>query len=526
MIQEHYASVVALQKDASLYSSLEGFVEYGSAKKGAVFPLEEQVIEDGTQTYFKVKNEEYYVYYENVLPVEASTSFIPDYYLLSSSNITSHEVTNFYQNDALVFSLPTSMEFHYFYQTDECYTVSYLGQYFDLKKDEVTLTPSEENVTSVKSMSVIEIPELSDNCSDHTCISTDYLKEFLNLLKENEKYTIYEEDYIKWLKGYVSLKENAILLLHKKDDEALSNLLNEYGFHSEMSELKLSFNNKASTRSSSLESLDSYSINQKVTSEEIKKMVNGETIEPPKKVVSETSNITPKGLPSESEKATQIAVLNYHFFYDESIGEWCGEGNCLEVAKFREQLEYLKNNNYKTLTMEEYRAWMYGEMELPARSVLLTVDDGAMGTGKHNGNKLIPLLEEYDMHATLFLITGWWAKENYISKNLDIESHTYDMHKEGQCSGESRGAQMLCSSKEQVMKDLAWSIDITGSNKAFCFPFYAYNASTIQSVKEAGFQLAFIGGSVKSNRNHDKYKIPRYPIHSNITLNQFINMIA
>ena len=31
----------------------------------------------------------------------------------------------------------------------------------------------------------------------------------------------------------------------------------------------------------------------------------------------------------------------------------------------------------------------YGEIELPARSVLITIDDGALGTGTHNGNKLI-----------------------------------------------------------------------------------------------------------------------------------------
>ena len=39
------------------------------------------------------------------------------------------------------------------------------------------------------------------------------------------------------------------------------------------------------------------------------------------------------------------------------------------------------------------------------KSVLITIDDGALGTGIQNGNKLIPILEEYKMHATLFLIT-------------------------------------------------------------------------------------------------------------------------
>ena len=72
---------------------------------------------------------------------------------------------------------------------------------------------------------------------------------------------------------------------------------------------------------------------------------------------------------------------------------------------------------------------------------------------------------------------------------------------------------------------LRLSIERTGSSTAFCFPFYAYNDLAIQSLKEVGFKLAFIGGSYKSSRGNDKYKIPRYPIHKTTSLEQFMNMI-
>ncbi len=219
-----------------------------------------------------------------------------------------------------------------------------------------------------------------------------------------------------------------------------------------------------------------------------------------------------------------VAVLNYHFFFGE--GENCNQGICLSTVKFEEQLKYLKENNYKTLTMDEFVKWMYGEIEIPDKSVLLTIDDGAMGTGFHNGNKLIPLLEKYQIHATLFLITGWWDISNYKSSYLDVESHTNDMHTEGKCSGVSRGAQMLCSNNEAIIEDLNKSISITGSKKAFCYPFYAYDERTMSLVKQAGFKVAFAGGSRKATRNSNKYAIPRYPIQSSITLNTFINIIS
>ena len=218
-----------------------------------------------------------------------------------------------------------------------------------------------------------------------------------------------------------------------------------------------------------------------------------------------------------------VAVLNYHFFYDN--GASCPGVNCMSTEKFEEQLKYLKDNGYKALTMEEFRAWMYNEIEIPKKSVLITIDDGALGTGFHNGNKLIPLLEKYQTHATLFLITGWWKIENYKSDYLDIESHTYDMHTEGYCQGVARGAKMLCLEHDEVLKDLRLSIEITGSTNAFCYPFFVYNNQAIENVKEAGFKLAFAGGDYKATKASNKYAIPRFHITRGITLEEFINII-
>ena len=221
----------------------------------------------------------------------------------------------------------------------------------------------------------------------------------------------------------------------------------------------------------------------------------------------------------------KIAVLNYHFFYDKT-SEACNESICIDINDFKKQLDYLKQNNYKTLTIKEFRDWMYGEIDIPQKSVLITIDDGAMGTGLQNGNKLIPILEEYQMHATLFLISGWWNKSNYISPYLDVESHTHNMHTEGLCSNQSRGAKMLCSNNDEIYSDLTTSIQTLGTKTAFCFPFYAYNNNAIEQVKKAGFELAFIGGNQKVSRKTDKYKIPRYPIYKTTSLNSFIKMVS
>ena len=222
-----------------------------------------------------------------------------------------------------------------------------------------------------------------------------------------------------------------------------------------------------------------------------------------------------------------VAVLNYHFFYNSAVESCSGGSNCIDINNFKTQLNYLRDNGYKTLTMTEFRDYMYGRIDVPAKSVLITIDDGGMGTGKQNGNYLAPILEEYQMHATLFLITGWWDISNYTgSKYLEIESHTNDMHNEGWCQGVTRGARMLCQTNDEVLVDLKKSIDIIGSKKAFCFPFYAYDDRTIELVKQAGFELAFIGGGYKANRNQDKWHVPRYQILKNTSLDTFANYVS
>lgn len=514
-IKSHYNGVVETTKNTNFYTNKNGsYKKYGSVSKNITFELEKLNITSSKQKYFKVKNEDYYLYYNDVKKTikKDVLTFTDNKLLILNKNIKTNNTTKLVQEQKYL-EINKNMEFEVLYIDDNYYYVLYNNEMWKVEKND--------------NIEIYDSKNREDNESNYISVfvydtnNKDKINDQLKHLKEKGYYTITLDEYKNWLKGYISLKEKAILLTLDTNNDDINKIVTDNGFNIETTKdsgIKFVNNNKTTTKESNIESLNRYLINDLVDLESFKKMVNGEEV-----IIKKPEII--KNPPSENAVATKIAVLNYHFFYDSSLGENCGQGICLDVKKFREQLEYLKNNNYKTLTIEEFREWMYGEIELPARSVLLTIDDGALGTGRHNGNKLIPLLEEYNMHATLFLITGWWDKSNYTSPNLDIESHTNDMHTEGLCSNQSRGAQLLCSSKEQVMQDLKTSIEILGSNAAFCFPFYAYNNDAIESVKESGFKLAFIGGNTKATRSHDKYKIPRYPIYNSTTLNQFKNYI-
>ena len=513
-IKKHYYKNVVVTKNSNLYDKNKKKI--GTVSKDFTFELENIKEIKTSNTYFKIKDSNYYVYNKDVKKVDKIISDeLNSNYLELNKNFKTKRKTDFYKEGKKVLSINNGIELSLLYMDEKYYYVKYLNRILGIKKDKsIELNDVEKEDKESKYISIVNYTKI-DNCNEENCISIDKAKEQLNYLKENNFYTITINDYINWKNNYIRLKEGAILLTTNENNDNVNSLKDEYKVNIELIDdntpLKFNNDNKTTNKESDINSLSRYVINTKTTIDKFKQITLGEnvTYEVPKVEVQTSSG------------GQGIAVVNYHFFYDPTLNEGCNENICLDVKDFKEQLNYLKENNFKTLTMDEFRKWMYGEIELPKKSVLLTIDDGAFGTGKHNGNKLIPILEEYNMHATLFLITGWWDVENYRSKNLDIQSHTNDMHDYGTCGK----GHVVCASHDELLADLQKSLQIVDNNNSFCFPFYSSSDLAVQTVKEAGFKLAFVGGNRKATRSSNKYLIPRYPIYKTTSLQQFINMV-
>ena len=513
-INNSYNEFVVTNKDTNIYNVDKEII--GSIDEGFYLELDSFKAKSKTDQYFKLKDSDYYIYYSDVSKTDQMVaSERSDYYVEIGKSIIINNPSTLYQDDKKI-SINDELSFDVISQDDAFYYINYLNQNLKVNKSDI----KEENLKSLDGIasyiSVINYNNVSDSCDSRECVTTDQLKEQLGYLKENNFYSISIDDYKLWVNDSINLKENAVLITSNSD---LSGISSEFGFNIQTDLGGLSFSDSDSKSEKGV--LSRYNIISKTDIDVFKQIANGESVAYIELPVQQVHS-----LPSLSSNATEIAVLNYHFFYDPQSGESCPDGNCKTVQDFERELAYLKENNYKALTMDEFTKWMYGEIELPARSVLITIDDGAMGTGTHNGNKLIPLLEKYQTHATLFLITGWWPIGNYSSPYLDIESHTYNMHEGNFCENAPRGSKLLCSSHDEVFDDLKTSAEITGSKNAFCFPMYVYNDTTLQVLDELGFKLAFVGGDYKASRNNNKYQVPRYHIYSETSLDQFINMIS
>lgn len=230
----------------------------------------------------------------------------------------------------------------------------------------------------------------------------------------------------------------------------------------------------------------------------------------------------------------KIAVLGYHnvFKYD---NEYNGDDLfILNLDKFEEQLKFLKDNNYKTLTLEEFSCYKKGTCKQPEKSVLITFDDGFYFNYKY----AFPLLQEYNMNATVFIV-GVYAlagvpDDNDVKSlmsidmitsikdkfpNITVASHSYDLH------GEKTIDTLTV---EEIRNDFEQMKTIVDS-KYFAYPFGIYNDNAYQVLEKYGFELAFGFGKDdnnekkhrKANMTDENYLIPRFNIYATLPMWKF-----
>ena len=223
---------------------------------------------------------------------------------------------------------------------------------------------------------------------------------------------------------------------------------------------------------------------------------------------------------TELQNTNSIGVLNYHFFYDDSVESErnnCNQSICTSTTQFKKHLDYIKNNNYFTPTMEELEMYIDGKIQLP-KSIVITIDDGwrvKLGSD---------LLTEYQLNATVFLVTSWYDPKSYVTDYVEVHSHSDNMHNQGDCSmGQGGGIQ--CLAEDYILNDLKISSEKLNGSKVFCYPFYEYNDYSISMLKKAGYTMAFAGESTGSNNmvqvGSNKYSLPRFIIVNYTTMEDF-----
>lgn len=219
------------------------------------------------------------------------------------------------------------------------------------------------------------------------------------------------------------------------------------------------------------------------------------------------------------KEVRSIPVLMYHSVEYE-------KDNPVRISpkNFKEQMKYLYDNHYTTLTLDELYRYFQNGIEIPEKSVVITFDDGY----EDNYTNAYPILKEYGFKAVIFEITNTIDKDlAYLTSSqliemeqngIDIESHTVSHIKLGELSYDKQ-LNELKSSKEILEKILNKKVNY------IAYPFGSYNENTLKAVKEAGYTMAFTTNGRWSGKDDGIYTLDRVYISGFFNIEIFIERI-
>lgn len=211
-----------------------------------------------------------------------------------------------------------------------------------------------------------------------------------------------------------------------------------------------------------------------------------------------------------AQEPIRLPIVMYHHISPEARlwGDYV-----ISVEQFENDLRYLRDAGYESVSVEQLLAWADGTGTLPDKPCMITLDDGYETTGAYAA----PLLEKYGFtgvvavigsvarqyseqpdHNKVYSHLSWEAvAELQRSGVLEVQYHTWDMHALSPRKGcnKLRGEDaehyraVLTADVERFYADCAeFHVETV---PAAAFPFGAYSSQTVELLREMGFRAAF-----------------------------------
>lgn len=202
----------------------------------------------------------------------------------------------------------------------------------------------------------------------------------------------------------------------------------------------------------------------------------------------------------------------------------------LSKDKFEEQLNYLKNNNYITITFKELEKLSLEERKRK-KYIILTFDDGY----DDNYTILFPLLKKYNMKAVIYLVSdidyNKWDVEDLGEKRLNLlnKNEILEMQKSGliEFGGHTNThCKLDLLSRDEQLKEIKENKEfleklLNEKLVSFAYPFGRFNDISKEVVKEVGYTYGIATNKGDFFIETDPYEVRRIGIFADGTFSKF-----
>jgi peptidoglycan/xylan/chitin deacetylase (PgdA/CDA1 family) len=207
------------------------------------------------------------------------------------------------------------------------------------------------------------------------------------------------------------------------------------------------------------------------------------------------------------DKSYIVPILMYHSINTTSTGS----SLVVEPNTFRKQMKFLKDNRFNFMSLAEYVELVKTGKRPKRKSIVITFDDGYAD----NYSQAFPILKEFNIPATFFIVTDWvgkknmldWAQIDEMAKNnlIEIGSHSLS-HQMLTTLPKPLIMDELEQSKQILEKKLKLAIEF------FCYPTGAHSDFIKELTKLAGYSAACATSVDKRTKLNDLFAIRRIRI--------------
>ena len=177
---------------------------------------------------------------------------------------------------------------------------------------------------------------------------------------------------------------------------------------------------------------------------------------------------------------------------------------------FAEQLDYLAEEGYTTITPQDYARARKGKQQLPEKPIILSFDDGY----EDNWRVVLPMLEERGMKAVFYMVTNSIGKPGYLTWD-----NLFDMERRGMEIGSHTANHLPLTtlSPEKQREELRLSklmLEWKGMKTiySFSYPNGSYNAGVVTMLAEEEYLTAVTGEAGLNTLETNPYLLRRVNI--------------
>lgn len=218
----------------------------------------------------------------------------------------------------------------------------------------------------------------------------------------------------------------------------------------------------------------------------------------------------------------QLPTLMYHYIRVPPSRRLDPVGYNLSVAPevFTAQMDWLAGHGYHTVTFDDVRRYWAGVAPLPAKPVIITLDDGYQDLY----TTAFPILQAHRFTAVAYIVSGFVGQPGYVTSSEILE-----MDRDGiEIGAHTVGHTNLARAKQpsltyQVAQSKVWLENLVGHSVVdMAYPYGKYDAPAVASVQHAGYWSAVTEQYSVLHSQSDRFVWGRVRVGGGETLAMFI----